>query len=69
MKRKLVRISESELKHRLAIAHLSPMTAHIPIMGLVLYPGQYVQCELCGGEDAPIVDGKHLPGYCETKKS
>lgn len=58
-------ISGRELKKRLDRAHLNPMAAHTLNYGLVLYPGQAApSCSICGGPDAPIVNGRHLTGFC-----
>jgi hypothetical protein len=57
-------ISAQELDKRLAFAHRFPAYAHMPTMGLILYPGgeSPPSCSICGGADAPIVDGMHLEG-------
>lgn len=62
-------ISVRELRKRLAIAKLAPGMAHLPSFRLVLLPGQRGPvCILCGGEDAPIVNGKHLSRkFCKKK--
>lgn len=55
-------ISRGELCKRLEVARLALGLAHLPVFGLVLFSGQRGPfCTLCGGEDAPIVDGRHLP--------
>jgi hypothetical protein len=59
-------ISAEELDRRLAFARKYPAHAHTLPMGLLLFPGQGPPpaCSICGGTDAPIVDGMHLEGFC-----
>ena len=54
-------ISKRELQRRIKIAKTMLGLAHLHSFGLLLYPNEEVpKCFLCGGENAPIVGGKHL---------
>lgn len=51
----------TDLEERIAVAKQVPGMAHLSGFGLILYGNQKGPvCELCGGVDAPIVDGRHL---------
>ena len=62
-------ISGDELKRRIDVARKMPSAAHMPSFGLVCAPRESPVCEICGGTCAPIIDGKHLDGWCEHDKS
>jgi len=47
-------ISKEELDERIAVAKAAPGVAH-----MILTRGPYPICELCGGDEAPIVEGRH----------
>jgi hypothetical protein len=62
-------MTRQELDKRLEVARAMPGAAHLPSVGLVLAPGQAGPvCQLCGGRQAPIIDGQHLnpARWCET---
>ena len=57
----MTRWKVDKLKERLAMARECPDLAHMPAFGLVLYGNQKgPTCSLCGGVNAPIVNGQHL---------
>jgi hypothetical protein len=59
-------MKQNDLRERIRVAKLMPGVAHLPAFGLILYGNQKGPvCELCGGVDAPIIDGKHLDGWCK----
>jgi hypothetical protein len=59
-------MKQDELKKLIALAKLAPGIAHLPSFGLLLYSDKYGPvCELCGGKDAPIIDGRHLEDSCQ----
>jgi hypothetical protein len=64
-----VRKEMDELQKRLTLARQMPGLAHLPIFGLILGPDDPGPiCARCGGTHAPIVNGEHLPGWCEVRQ-
>ena len=56
-----MKVTEEEIKERLDLARQAPGLAHLYSFGLILRPGQKGPvCELCGGKEAPIINGRHL---------
>ena len=63
-------MKQDEIKSLISTAKQTPGVAHLPAFGLVIYSGKWPVCELCGGVDAPIVNGKHLSPekFCKVTK-